>query len=108
MDNTKTLYDFNIEILQPYPHCVKKLETFWGRLEFLDYIDSLIYLEDRITRQGFPIKVMLELLNIKDYYINNLLVLCVHNGLTAQEKLTITQQQIRRSDPYAGVKSFGE
>jgi hypothetical protein len=52
-----------------YPRIVNQLATLWRRPTQLDdYFDELL-LDQRGNRQGFPLKVVSELMDLKDYYL---------------------------------------
>lgn len=61
-----------IKAVKNYPHIYNKLKTFWGYPEFFDYIDKLLTMEQgREGRQGFDARLHSELINIRQYFLDN-------------------------------------
>lgn len=66
---------------QRFPHVLNRIATEWNApSRFLGLMDDLL-LDRRGGRQGFPFESVLELTNLREYYLNEL-----HAGL--RERLT--------------------
>lgn len=52
----------HVEHVKKMPHIYERLVQLWGFVEFFEYIDSLLLVEEgREGRQGFPLEVYREL-----------------------------------------------
>ena len=49
-----------------YPHIGDKLEMFWGHLDFVRYVDKLIYDTRDGGRKGFPAPVFMALYQLSE------------------------------------------
>lgn len=64
----KSISEFDLtHTLARFPYIVENLNTMWGDVEILNYLNPLL-LTDREDREGLPLNVALELLEVKNYY----------------------------------------
>lgn len=67
---TRALALYGVEakqLIQQYPRIVKIIDSTWGSIDCLHYLDSLLFSE-RPGRQGFPTEVLDEIVFIKNIF----------------------------------------
>lgn len=104
---TKTLADFDLENTKDFPHIIANMQRLWGAAELVDYLNKLIIVEkDRVQRQGFPLAVLSELMEVKDYYYDNLLIICGEGGVPSQHLARTKEVYIDSQDVWVGSKKY--
>lgn len=57
-------------IQNAYPHIGNRLEMFWGHLDFVRYVDQLIYDTRDGGRKGFPPEIFMALHHLSEDHLD--------------------------------------
>ncbi len=66
-------------VLRDYPHVVNSLAAVWGEPLRVNAIFDKLLLSDRDGRQGFPLAVVVELSELRNYYHQRIIPTLVTN-----------------------------